>query len=166
MANLNYHSYQWLDNDELKDYNSIWVWCNKCQSKHGIGTDISSKHSNKCQLIPKKCNSEEDHCWKYIEDIYKDIFSISKNNTYLKINHNNLFDIEDNLVNDWKEWLIIGETSIHQCIVCKKENEEIFTLISKEQLKIRLDNNTIIQEKKEIEDLLKIFNNLKDENYN
>lgn len=158
---MDYHSFQWLSNDELKSYNSIWVWCNKCQRKHGIGTDISSKHSNKCQLIPKKCNLEKDHCWKYIGDVYKDIYSISKNNTYLKVYHNELSNIEDKLVNDWKEWLIIGETSVNQCIVCKKENEETCALISEKQLKIKLNNNTINQKKEEIVKLLKIFNNLK-----
>jgi len=156
---LDYHSYQWLNNEELRKYNSIWVWCNRCQSKHGIGTNISSNHSDKCQLIPIKCNSNSDHCWKYIGNHYEDIYSISKNNTYIKVNVDNIAHIKHLLIDNWKKWVIIGEDSLYRCIACKKEKKETYALINGEELKNKLDN--LIQEKKEILNLLELFYNLK-----
>jgi len=127
-----------------------------------IGTDVSSNHSNRCQLIPKEYENEDDHCWKYIGYIYENIYTINKNNRYIKVDLDSLSKIKQYLTEDWKDWLIVGEMTIYRCIICKMERKELDGLIGERELQFKIDNNLLkSREIKEVKKILNVFIELK-----
>ena len=162
---MDYHRLQWLSEEESSPYSPIWVWCSSCGHKHRIGTDAAFKHSNKCKLIPKECKSDEDHCWKYIGYLCEGVYAISKEDTYLLINRNDLPKKVHLLTDDWRNWLIMGQYGLSRCIVCGKETKEMYGLFSEKDVNYRLSKGSFeLQSTEEIERVLADFNELKEIN--
>ncbi len=126
-------------------YNQTWVWCNKCNKKHNVNSEIAYNH--KVKPIPINCKNVDDHCWKYTG---KDKFFGIDVLFFLIPDGINYFDVNTN------------RCAVYECFICQKmkmSNGYTMELISDlRELELK---NSDEKQKLEIHSIIRLMEKIK-----